>query len=47
MTANASPEDRGFCIMAGMDGYVAKPIRVPDFVAEISATPAMGEGPDA
>jgi len=33
MTANALPEDREACFAAGMDDYVAKPIR-PDLLAE-------------
>ena len=38
MTANATQEDREACIMSGMDGYIAKPIRVPELIAEIEAT---------
>ena len=30
MTANALPEDREACFAAGMDDYVAKPIRLDD-----------------
>ena len=33
MTANAMPEDREACLAAGMDDYVAKPIR-PEVLAE-------------
>ena len=40
MTANAMSEDRAACIAAGMDGYVAKPIRVPELIAELEATPS-------
>jgi CheY-like chemotaxis protein len=34
MTANAMAEDRDACFAAGMDDYVAKPIR-PDALAEV------------
>jgi CheY-like chemotaxis protein len=37
MTANATQEDREACIMSGMDGYIAKPIRVPELLAELEA----------
>ncbi len=33
MTANAMPEEREACFAAGMDDYVAKPIR-PEMLAE-------------
>ena len=36
MTANALDEDRLRCLDAGMDGYVAKPIRVADLLAEMA-----------
>ena len=40
MTANATDEDRREAVDAGMDGYVTKPIRVPDLVRALLDTPA-------
>jgi CheY-like chemotaxis protein len=37
MTANAMREDREACLATGMDGYLAKPIRVEQLVAALSA----------
>jgi signal transduction histidine kinase/HAMP domain-containing protein/ActR/RegA family two-component response regulator len=39
MTANATDEDRREAADAGMDGYVTKPIRVPDLVGALLDTP--------
>jgi signal transduction histidine kinase/CheY-like chemotaxis protein len=36
MTANAMDGDRQRCLDSGMDGYVAKPIRVADLVSELA-----------
>jgi CheY-like chemotaxis protein len=36
MTANAMDGDRQRCLDSGMDGYVAKPIRVADLIAELA-----------
>ena len=35
VTAHALPGDRDRCFEAGMDGYIAKPLRVPELLAEI------------
>ena len=44
MTAHAMTGDRERCLAAGMDGYVAKPIRIADMFATIAAVVA-GEAP--
>jgi two-component system sensor histidine kinase/response regulator len=44
MTAHAMAGDRERCLAAGMDGYVAKPIRIADMFATIAALVA-GEAP--
>jgi CheY-like chemotaxis protein len=42
MTANAVAGDREMCMEAGMDDYVAKPIRVDALTAALLATPSQG-----
>jgi signal transduction histidine kinase/DNA-binding response OmpR family regulator len=43
MTANALAEDREACLAAGMDDYVAKPIRVDELVAALSRSQPLGK----
>ena len=42
MTANVQLEDRAACTAAGMDGYLAKPVRLADLAAVLDALPARG-----
>jgi HPt (histidine-containing phosphotransfer) domain-containing protein len=41
MTANVTKEDREACIEAGMDDYLAKPIRVDELVAALNKAVAV------
>src|SRR5919201_843220 len=43
MTANALPEDRKACFAAGMDDYVAKPIRPDELAQALSRTRPLGK----
>ncbi len=45
MTANAMQGDRELCVAAGMDDYVAKPIRVEELVAAIERSPRRSDAP--
>ncbi len=43
MTANAMDSDRDLCLAAGMDDYVAKPIRVEQLIEALLRVPARKE----
>ena len=43
MTANAMQGDRELCLAAGMDDYVAKPIRVEELIAALTRSIPRGE----
>jgi CheY-like chemotaxis protein/HPt (histidine-containing phosphotransfer) domain-containing protein len=43
MTANVMPEDRDACFAAGMDDYVAKPIRPNELASALSRARLIGE----
>ena len=45
MTANAMPEDREACFAAGMDDYVAKPIRPNVLAGALSRARPLGDTP--
>ncbi len=46
MTANALPEDREACFAAGMDDYVAKPIRPDELAQALSRARPLGKEED-
>jgi CheY-like chemotaxis protein len=43
MTANAMAGDREMCINAGMDGYVAKPVKKETLFAELGRLVGKGD----
>src|SRR5436189_6405764 len=44
MTANALPEDREACFAAGMNDYVAKPIRPKELATALGRARPLGDG---
>jgi CheY-like chemotaxis protein len=42
MTANAMQGDREECLQAGMDDYLAKPIRVDELVSALDKATQLG-----
>ena len=44
MTANALPEDREACFAAGMNDYVAKPIRAEELAAALKRVKPLANG---
>jgi HPt (histidine-containing phosphotransfer) domain-containing protein len=47
MTANALPEDREACFAAGMNDYVAKPIRAEELAAALKRVRPLADGDGA
>ena len=47
MTANATEEDRRNCALAGMDDYLAKPVRPRELAAALRASPRREVGAEA
>ena len=44
MTAHARAEDKERCLEAGMDGYLSKPIRLPELLDSLARLPARAQG---
>jgi signal transduction histidine kinase/DNA-binding response OmpR family regulator/HPt (histidine-containing phosphotransfer) domain-containing protein/PAS domain-containing protein len=44
MTANAMQGDREMCLVAGMDDYLSKPIRIPELVDALSQSRPLATG---
>lgn len=45
MTAHSNPEDRDRCLAAGMDGYIAKPMRFEELIELIERSALRGPEP--